>query len=198
MQKIIQKLRPLICPFEPLLAHLRPGSHVLDVGCGTGSLLLQATQKGLVREALGIDVSEAALAQARQAWAQLRPADGSANLVFEKRMSAAELEGTWATVMMIDVIHHVPPSEQQAFVRAAMHRVQVGGRFIYKDMCRRPFWKAGMNRLHDLVMARQWIHYVPMEHVLGWAQEEGLTCVHRANYSRVWYGHELTVFERVA
>ncbi len=198
MQKIIQKLRPLICPFEPLLTQMRPGSRVLDVGCGTGSLLLQATQNGLVREGVGIDVSEAALAQARLAWGQLKPADGSVNLVFEKRMSAAELDGAWETVMMIDVIHHVPPAQQQNFVKAAMQRVEVGGRFIYKDMCRRPFWKAGMNRLHDLVMARQWIHYVPSEHVLDWAQEEGLTCVHRANYSRVWYGHELMVFKRVA
>ena len=74
-------------------------------------------------------------------------------------------------VMMIDVLHHVADPGQRAAILEALQRVADGGRFIYKDMCVRPRWRAAMNQLHDLLAARQWIHTVPVADVIGWARE---------------------------
>lgn len=169
---------------------------MLDIGCGTGSLLLRAAGEGKVSTGLGIDVFEPALALARTAWDAQRPACPDVSLQFQKHVSPAELDGTWETVVMIDVIHHVPVPDQEAFMRAAMRRVAPGGRMIYKDMCIRPWWRRSMNKLHDLVMARQWIHELPLEKARRWAQEEGLHVLCEQHYSRLWYGHELLVLER--
>lgn len=53
-----------------------------------------------------------------------------------------------------------------------------------------------MNRVHDLVLARQWIHYVRTEDVERWARAEGLVLVHSADVDMLWYRHELRVFHR--
>jgi cyclopropane fatty-acyl-phospholipid synthase-like methyltransferase len=106
--------------------------------------------------------------------------------------------GPWEVVTMIDVIHHVPVAHQEAFLRDAFRHVAPGGRLIYKDVCLRPLWKRAMNRLHDLVMARQWISEVPLEKVLRWSGQEGLKVVEEHHYGRLWYGHELLVLVRDA
>jgi len=62
----------------------------------------------------------------------------------------------------------------------------------------RPRWRALANQAHDLVMARQLIRYCPVEDIEAWAAEESLALVHRADATRLWYGHELRVFERGA
>ena len=48
---------------------------------------------------------------------------------------------------------------------AACDRVRLGGLLIYKDTASAPAWAAWVNRLHDLVLARQWIHYAPIADV---------------------------------
>ena len=65
-------------------------------------------------------------------------------------------------------------------------------------MAERPRWRALANRLHDLVMARQWIHYLPIERVLAVAQAQGLTVVRRQHTACGCYQHELAVLGRVA
>jgi ubiquinone/menaquinone biosynthesis C-methylase UbiE len=47
-----------------IAARLRPGSRVLDLGCGTGALAVQLARKGC--QVTGVDISPAMLAQAAQ------------------------------------------------------------------------------------------------------------------------------------
>jgi len=101
-------------------------------------------------------------------------------------------------VSLIDVPHHVPPAGQRECFLTAAARLGPGGVLIYKDMARRPVWRALANRLHDLVLARQWIHYVPVERVEGWAAEAGLGLTRAARFNRLWYAHELRVFRSPA
>jgi hypothetical protein len=62
-------------------------------------------------------------------------------------------------------------------------------------MAHRPRWRAGMNRLHDLVMARQWIHYVPIKDIERWGSEEGRKLLTSRDVNMLWYRHHLRVFE---
>jgi SAM-dependent methyltransferase len=69
---------------QPALAALLdehpPAGPALDVGCGTGDLAMELAQRGL--QVLGIDVVEAAIAQAR-AKADVLPADVARRLEFQ-------------------------------------------------------------------------------------------------------------------
>lgn len=58
---------------------IRPGDHVLDVGCGTGSTTRAAAAAAHEGSVLGVDVSSSAVARART----LAAAEGLGNVAFE-------------------------------------------------------------------------------------------------------------------
>ena len=192
--RALQKYRPYICPFEALIEEVPEGASVLDIGCGGGLFLGLVDAAGLRPEGTGFDVSRPAIDLA-QRMAAAR--SSGARLDFRRLDADAPWpDGDFDVVAMIDVIHHVPPSEQQAVIRRACGKVRPGGLFLYKDMVERPWWRAAANRLHDLVLARQWIHYVPVRDVERWAEDEGLALERSELINRWWYGHELRVFRR--
>jgi len=193
LPRLLQHHRPRICPFGALLARVPPGASVLDVGCGSGLFLGLAAKTGRLGRGRGFDAAEEPILMARAMQERLNHPD----LVFEHRAVQAGMpEGEHDVVSMIDVLHHVPPADQRSAIVDAAQRVRPGGVFLYKDMCRRPVWRAQMNRLHDLTVAHQWIHYAPVADVERWAGEAGLVLERAEWHARWWYGHELRAFRR--
>jgi 2-polyprenyl-3-methyl-5-hydroxy-6-metoxy-1,4-benzoquinol methylase len=191
---LFQRWRPAICPFDALIEQVPRDSTVLDVGCGSGLFLGLLAGTGRLRSAMGFDSSAAAIGKAQQMQRRL-PEPG--RLSFECRSAAAEWPaGSFDVVSIIDVMHHVPPQHQASVIRIAASRIKPGGVLLYKDMVRRPFWRAAMNRLHDLVLARQWIHYAPIEDVRRWVREAGLVITLEQQHDMLWYGHEMLVARR--
>lgn len=193
LQRALIKARPWICPWEPLLEVVPDDAHVFDIGCGTGLYLMMLAESGRLKRGLGRDINLPALEAARSA-AQRRGHDG---LVFEQAVSVEDWPNElFDVVSAIDLFHHIPPAFQKTFFEQAVARVRPGGRFIYKDMADTPFFSAGLNRLHDLVLARQWISYVPLEDAKAWGQSCGLVLVKERCYNKMGYAHELLVFEK--
>lgn len=191
--RALQVYRPFICPFEALIPEVPAGATVLDIGCGGGLFLGLLDAAGRRPNAIGFDVSESAIALAQAAMG------AKPGLDFRRLDADAPWpEGQFDVVSMIDVIHHVPPGAQERVIRDACARVRPGGLFLYKDMARRPRWRATANQLHDLVLARQWIHHVPVGDVERWASDEGLRLERSEAFNRLWYGHELRVFRSPA
>ena len=194
--RALQQYRPYICPFEELIPEVPARASVLDIGCGGGLFLGLVHAAGLQPQGIGFDVSAPAIRLAQKMAAglagQLR-----GHLDFQRiDPDATWPDGTFDVVAMIDVLHHVPPSAQELVVRRACQKVKPGGLFLYKDMVKRPAWRALANRIHDLVLARQWIHYAPIGEVENWSINEGMTIERSALINRLWYGHELRVFRR--
>ncbi len=189
------KYRPFICPFEDLVPYVPEGASVLDIGCGCGLFLLALAFAGKRIAGVGVDAAPDAIRAATLAARTAEIAKADSALSFE---SAARMEawpaGQFDVVSLIDVLHHIPAAQQRAFVTAAVARVKPGGVLIYKDMCRRPVWRAWANRLHDLLLARQWIRYRDIGEVRDWAVSLGLVEQARLDFARFWYGHELCVF----
>jgi len=188
------RLRLIVCPFESVLEHVPAGSRrVLDAGCGGGLFLGLLAASGRIEHGVGFDPGAGAIAAAR-AMAGRVP---EAKLAFEiGRVEDPWPVGPFDVVSMIDVLHHVTPGHQRSAIERGLERVGPGGRMVYKDMCTRPRWRELANRGHDLLAARQWIHTVPLSDVVGWAREAGFEATHTARLDRLWYGHDLAVFER--
>lgn len=195
--RTLQRWRPYICPFEKLVGQVEVGSTVLDVGCGAGLLLSLLAGLGCRFEGVGFDVSHSAIDLAKVMAKRAAVTMPQANLSFEQVGTESEWPlGLFDVVFLIDVLHHVPPSRQRRFLQCAMAKVRANGKLVYKDMCLRPWWKAQANRLHDLVVARERINYVPVTTVEEWARSEGMETILKEDLSRLWYGHELRVMER--
>ena len=190
----MQHWRPFICPYQTLLEQVPSGARVLDVGCGAGLFLgvLAATHR--ISGGLGVDTSAPAIRLAQAMTARLPDDHG----VSFRCLDATEPwpEGDFDLVSLVDVLHHVPPSEQRALFAQASARVVVGKFFLYKDMAERPRWRAAANRLHDLVVARQWIHYASLDNVMEWGYGHGLVVKARQVIDMLWYRHELVLFQR--
>ena len=92
----------------------------IDVGCGTGNLVLAISQRADIAE--GIDVDQAAIATAC-ARAQARP-----NAVFAVRnLLDMPVDGHYDAVTAVAVVHHLPLTEALAKMRSL---AAPGGRIV--------------------------------------------------------------------
>lgn len=194
LTRAMQHWRPFICPFDLVMQEVPPGSFVLDIACGGGLLLgaLAATRR--ICGGVGFDFSRDAI---RVAAAMTESLDCGGRLEF-LHLSVMDPwpEGPFTAVTLIDVMHHVPVVSQHEVLRKAARVLPTGSRLIYKDIAPRPRWRACANTVHDLILARQWAHYVPMPTVIEWARAEGLDLLRSYQRNRLWYGHQFAVFVR--
>jgi 2-polyprenyl-3-methyl-5-hydroxy-6-metoxy-1,4-benzoquinol methylase len=192
---LIQALRPHICPYDVLIPIVRDGMSVLDIGCGAGLFLALLVRSGRRIRGWGLDRSTAAIAMAKSMRERRLSDEERGRLEFS--ITAGETdwpERKFDLVSMIDILHHAPPYRQGDLLRAAAARVAPGGALLYKDMAPRPLWRALMNRLHDLILAREWIHHMPVAQVERIAGECGLRLARAESIHRIWYAHELRLF----
>lgn len=116
------------------LAELKSGDVVLDVGCGTGTLLMEAAKRiGPAGVLHGVDRSPEMLAHARSKAvahhirAEFREASSD-------RLPFAD--GSFDVVFCTLMLHHLPASMQVATVTEMRRVLRPGGRIIIVDMQR--------------------------------------------------------------
>jgi 2-polyprenyl-3-methyl-5-hydroxy-6-metoxy-1,4-benzoquinol methylase len=194
LTRSMQGWRPYICPFHKIVDEVPPGSFILDIGCGGGLLMGVLSRLGRITGGVGFDFSKLAIDVAT---AMSRSLGRNCGLSFEL-LSAVDPwpVGPFTLVTMIDVLHHIPVRLQHDIFCRAARAVKPGARLIVKDMAPRPRWRASANTLHDLLMARQWVHYVHMTTMVEWARAEDLTVTKTFQYNQLWYGHQFAVFDR--
>ena len=138
-------LLPLYDPLSRLLgvraAHRRlvdqagiaPGHRVLEIGCGTGNLLLLAKRTHPQVTVIGLDPDETALARAR------RKADRAGLDVQLDRGFAGELpypDASVDRVLSALMFHHLPPPEKRTALREVRRVLAPGGSLHLLDIDR--------------------------------------------------------------
>jgi 2-polyprenyl-3-methyl-5-hydroxy-6-metoxy-1,4-benzoquinol methylase len=194
LTRTLQHWRPYICPFDLVIVEVPAGSFVLDIGCGGGLLLGVLARTRRISGGVGFDFSADAI---RVAAAMTEELGEDCDLKFFHLSALDEWpDGDFKVITMIDVMHHVPIGAQRDVFRRAAARLQPGARLVYKDIAPRPRWRAWANTVHDLVLARQWVHYISMADVIQWAEKDGLVLERAYQVNRLWYGHHFAVFTR--
>jgi SAM-dependent methyltransferase len=119
-------------PFR--LGALLPGERVVDVGCGAGfDSLIAARMVGAQGSVVGVDMTPAMLAKARESWQSAAEA-GSANLTFREGCAEAlPVSDAWADVVISNGVLNLVPDKAAAL--AEMARVlKPGGRAQIADI----------------------------------------------------------------
>ena len=192
--QILNRLRPHVLPVEVLVRAVPEGASILDVGCGGGLFLGLLAAQRQVSRGLGFDASKDAITSAQRMLSRLPDGHG---LEF-CHLDVAERwpEGMFDVVSMLDVMHHIPPDAQLTVLDMATEKVSPGGRILYKDMSNRPMWMAYANRLHDLMIACEWIHYLPLDKIKERLEQKGFRKLSSERIARYCDLHEILVMER--
>ncbi len=116
------------------LAEMRQGGAVLDVGCGTGTLLLAAAERvGPSGVLHGIDPSGEMVAHAkREAEARQVPIDVVKGSADSLPYSEASIDTVFCTL----VLHHLPKPMQAVAIREMRRVLRPGGRVAIVDLQR--------------------------------------------------------------
>ncbi|HWJ38313.1 MAG TPA: class I SAM-dependent methyltransferase [Sphingomicrobium sp.] len=113
------------------LAGLVRGNHVLDVGCGTGTLAISAKalvgSKGRV---VGVDASKEMIARARvKAWKHR----ASIEFIEAPAQKLPLQSGAFDVVISTTVIHCLPEAQRRACYEEMARLLQPGGRLLLVD-----------------------------------------------------------------
>ncbi len=117
-------------------AKLAPGEAVLDVGCGTGSIALLASQQvGPTGRVDGIDPFNEMITRARSKAARAGLAIGFASAIAQHLpYETGSFDAVVSTLMM----HHLPKRGREAFVIEAARVLKPGGRMLVVDWSKPP------------------------------------------------------------
>jgi len=116
------------------LAGLKPGSDVLDIGCGTGTLAITATRHvGATGAVTGIDASPSMIARANR-----KAEKASARATFQVAVAEAlpfpdrRFDVVFSTLML----HHLPRKTRQECAKEIERVLKIGGRVVAVDFGR--------------------------------------------------------------
>jgi ubiquinone/menaquinone biosynthesis C-methylase UbiE len=129
-------------------AAVRPGHRVLDIGCGTGSLLVLIKSKHPNVEAVGLDPDPRALERARR---KARRAAFSIQLDQGFSDELPYPEGAFDRVFSSFMLHHLEPAEKETTLREVRRVLRPGARFHLLDFATPDSDSAGplARRLHS-------------------------------------------------
>jgi ubiquinone/menaquinone biosynthesis C-methylase UbiE len=171
---------PLYDPFVTLIgadarrqtlidqAALEPHHRVLDVGCGTGSLIVQIKRGDPAMDVTGLDPDPNALARAQQKARRASVAVGL-DVGFADRLPYAD--SSFDRVFSSFMFHHLPSSDRLAMLREVRRTLKPGGSLHLVDFDGFHHRIAKVTRLFD---SGRHLSGMDEQHLLALMREAGL------------------------
>ena len=113
------------------LARLAPGRRLLDLGCGTGTLVLLARRRHPDATVIGVDGDPTILAIARR---KARRAGIPVQLDEGMAYALPYADGSFDAVVSTLTFHHLTPDQQARALAEARRVLRPGGRLVIADL----------------------------------------------------------------
>lgn len=185
--------RPFICPLGDLLLLVRPGERIADIGCGGGQFALLAATLRSPRSVLGLEIDPALVSLAQGTFLRAAVTLPHSFSVYSGDDFPIELEQC-DRIFLIDVLHHVPPDRQFAFVEKLRARLRPGAYLVLKDIdAASPL--VHFNRLHDALLGGGRGHELEADSVAALADRLRLRLVTLHRRRLWWYSHYTAILQ---
>lgn len=181
-------LRLVVSPLADLTSLVPEGARVFDIGCGTGAFLALVARTRSPAVLYGSDRNPTAVAGAS---AVLRSLGEPCPFQIFRLDEApdADVFGECDVVSLIDVLHHVPPSDQQEFIERIASAMGPGALLLLKDIDRSHAAGAWANRIHDRIFAGEAGYEQTAATLEDWLTGAGLRIESRRDEWCLWYPH---------
>lgn len=195
VNRLLFVLRPSICPFSDILGLIQENSTVYDIGCGRGVLMALLDKYKNPRRLSGHDISPDVIGDAKKISGRWLTSQSCVDLRCLGREDKPDLRG-YRYITMIDVLHHVPQDAQWHFLQNIYHSMDNGSYLLLKDIDGESPLRY-MNRLHDLVVAREVGHERPAGEVAHQLEAMGLQVKKLLRKIVLWYPHYLILARKI-
>jgi 2-polyprenyl-3-methyl-5-hydroxy-6-metoxy-1,4-benzoquinol methylase len=170
VDRVFLLARLSIIPLDAMDTELRGmRGRALSVGCGHGVVERYLAEINPHVQIVGAELDEERVRLAA------RSQDRYPMLVVE-HADARDLAGygNFDTVLAVDVLHHVAFDEQASVAKAMAGAIRDGGMCLVKEMDVRPRWKYHWNRVHDRIVAKEWVNCRPPAEMAALFEAAGL------------------------
>lgn len=198
LDKIKIGYRPYVCPFSELLDIIPENTSVFDIGCGNGMFLFLVSKFKCPKALGGIEISKNLIQNATEILE-------SPEVNRENKISLHVFDGQtipkeicfYENIFMIDVLHHIPKTDQMKFLATVSTHMSIGSKLILKDIDEDRFLLSKFNKLHDLLFSGEIGHELSSNFVLKKLAQMGLK-VHSLHKKRMFlYPHYTIVCEKI-
>ncbi len=164
--------------------HGSPGGRMLEIGCGAGDISLLVAPEGVFDEIHGVDISEDAIAWAREKARESRvPMHFQVGNMVDLRSFAS---ASFDAVVAFACLHWVIGDDRRDCLASVCRVLKPGGRFYVHTSCRRTAVIAGyqggdgFDPARDLIIRNglPYFHLKPPEEVLEEIEAAGLDVVY--------------------
>ena len=178
----------MICPFDPILNAIPGRSAVFDIGCGSGFLLGLIAERKSPRSLAGAEIDQKLVDAARN---YLRNKTSSIPIsvnLFDGVTLPDEI-GNADIVTLVDVLHHVPPDQQDTFLHTVYQRMQPGAVFILKDIDAGKGLLCLANKFHDFIVTGSPGNELPKDKTKVILESAGFQILSAGEERKLWYPH---------
>jgi ubiquinone/menaquinone biosynthesis C-methylase UbiE len=123
--------RRILPSLSGMTEQLNQGGAILEVGCGTGNLLLQIAKAFPNSRCTGVDIDPTGLAAAREAVEKAGLTERVQ--ILEGDVSSAIQPETYNVVVMVEVLHEISPALRPGALRGCARALCIGGWLVIVD-----------------------------------------------------------------
>jgi ubiquinone/menaquinone biosynthesis C-methylase UbiE len=165
-------------------AQIRPGHRILDIGCGTGTLLIRLKRLYPETDVVGLDPDPNALARARR-----KAARAAVSIHLDQGFGDEPPypETSFDRVLSSLMFHHIPTDDKGKTLRAIRRVLKPGGEFHMLDF--EGPEKGAHGLLSRLLHSKQRLKDNSDSRVLGFMTEAGFAEPKKVGHREMFFGH---------